>query len=63
MTPHYRNVVLEIAREMFADAHDHEERAAQLPRWRWLKRHNLRQKAWTTRMGASLFMRDHMDGS
>ncbi len=48
--------VLVVAREMFAEANELDARAATLPGWRWLKRHNLRYKADAIRKGTTLFM-------
>lgn len=51
-------VVAQIARDGFAEADAYEQQAAELPRWRWLKRHNLHVKADVTRKAMTLFVRD-----
>jgi hypothetical protein len=52
-------IVRQITLEGFAEAADLDHKAKALPRWRWLKRHNLRRKAELTRLAMAWFWHDH----
>lgn len=44
-----------VMREGFAQADTKQARTAELPKWRWLKRHNLKREAEITRLAMGQF--------
>lgn len=53
------SIVKQVVNEGFTEAKGLRAQAEALPRWRWLKRQNLRDKAWAIEQAMTLVWNDH----